>query len=204
MNMKKYILILCTLALALISCVTEDISGLETDGVTTFKAVYSEDATKTVLEKLTPMWTSDDVISIYDGVNNRFVNTSTTIAATASFSGKLEGKGRTHYLAAYPYRDTLSFSLMGKSVYALYMPQVQTAVENTYDPSAAIAVAYSKTTDLSFRNISSLVKFTIASDNVTSVQFVPNNKISGLRLYRKPQIGLRAGKRSCKTWPPDV
>ena len=150
----------------------EDFTGAEVDGLVTFKASY-EAQTKTVLNGLTPYWTPSDKISIYDGQNNEFVSTATEESATTSFKGVLAGKGRKHYLAAYPYNENLSFSFMGMSIYGLQVPKEQTAVENSYDPSALVSVAYTLDSNLAFKNVCSLVKFTVVSDGVTSVTLVP-------------------------------
>ena len=158
----------------LVSCVKDDMTS--TDGLTVFKAVYSDaPQSKTVISGLTPHWSPADKISIYDGKNNEFTNTGKSVSATASFSGTLNGKGRKHYLAAYPYSEDLTFSFMGMTVYSLNMPQEQTAVEGSYDPKAAIAVAYSTNQTLAFKNVSSLIRFKVISDGVTSVTVVPND-----------------------------
>ena len=174
--MRKYILLLCTLCLGLVSCVKENMTGVDADGLTTFKAVYADAQTKTVLDGLTPMWTPEDKISIYDGKNNEFVNAGTSNSASTQFNGKLEGKGRTHYLAAYPYNSDLTFSFMGMTVYSLNIPEMQNAVVGSYDPSAAVAIAYSQNTTLAFKNVCSLLKFKIVSDGVTSVTIIPNGE----------------------------
>ena len=170
-NMRKYILLLCTLCLGLVSCVKENMAGVDSDGLTAFKAVYADAQTKTVLGGLTPMWTPEDKISIYDGVNNEFGNTLTAPAATAEFKGRLGGNGNT-YLAASPFNVDLMFALENKGVYGLMMPYEQHAVENGYDPSALVSVAYTEGTQLAFKNMCSLIKFTVVSDGVTSVKVV--------------------------------
>lgn len=158
----------------LVSCVKDDLSTSE--GMTVFKAVYSDAPTsKTVLSGLTPFWSPSDRISIYDGKNNEFVYNGKSAAASASFSGTLAGKPRQNYLAAYPYREDLSFSFMGMTVYDMILPQQQTAVENSYDPQAALAVAYAEGKTLGFKNICSLIKFKVVSEGVTSVTLVPND-----------------------------
>lgn len=159
----------------LVSCVEDRLSV--SDGRTVFNAVYSDaPQSRTTLDGLAPMWVPGDKISIYDGRNNEFLNIGTSVSAKTSFAGVLAGKGRKHYLAAYPYRDTLTFSFMGMSIYSLYMPERQDAVAGSYDPSAAIAVAYTENTNLDFRNIGSLIKFKIISDGVTSVTVIPNGE----------------------------
>ena len=81
--MRKYILLLCALCAGLVSCMKEDFTGAEVDGLLTFKASY-EAPTKTVINGLTPYWSPSDKISIYDGKNNEFVSTNSENSATAA------------------------------------------------------------------------------------------------------------------------
>lgn len=182
-NMKKYILLLCALSLGLVSCVKEDISGVDADGLVTFKAVNADASTRTVLDGLAPMWTPEDRISIYEGANNMFVNSLTAPAATAQFKGKLEGQGmqKGQFIAASPYSEAYSFSFVGNYVGGMTVPAQQTAVAGGYDPAAAPAVAFATSADLAFSNAYALVKFTIVSDGVKEVVFVGNDqeKIAG-------------------------
>ena len=173
MKLRNIILYAALAIMGLASCVKDQFAG--PDGMVTFTASYSASPrVKTTLEGMMPYWTPTDQISIYDGKNNLFTNTLSSPAPSAKFKGKLEGKSRTRFMAAYPYSPDLTFSFLGRTVYSLVMPSEQNAVENSYDPLAAFAVSYSETTDLKFKNMNSLVKFTIISDGVNSVTLTPN------------------------------
>ena len=196
--MKKYILLLCALCVGLVSCVKEDFGGAEADGLVTFKASY-EAPTKTVLNGLTPYWTPTDKISIFNGVNNEFTATVSEPSATATFKGELAGKGTKNFRAVTPYSADYTFSSLGSAFYGLSVPQEQTAVENTYDPQALVAIAQSDDYTLSFKNLGSLVKFTVISDGVTSVTLRSNNEevLSGTfeaTYAATPSIRVREGK----------
>ena len=172
-NMKKYLFVLCALCLGIISCVKEDMP--QQDGMVTFSAAFNDAPdTRTVLQGMTPYWNPTDKISVYDGKNNEFVNAGSSVAASTKFTGKLEGKGRKYYLAAYPYNPELTFAFLSKSVYGLRIPVEQSAVEGSYDPAAATSIAYTEDFKLSFKNVCSLVKFKIISDGVTSVTIKAN------------------------------
>lgn len=179
--MRKYILSLFTLCLGLASCVKDNISDAASDGMTVFKAVYADEQTKTTLEGLTPVWMPGDKISLYDGENNEFSSNLSEPSAKAEFKGVLAGQGRQHYLAVSPYSADYTFYMLGKTAYGLVMPEQQTAVEGTYDPNALISMAYTTDNTLAFKNLGSLVKFTVASEGVTSVLFKSKGqeKISG-------------------------
>lgn len=150
------------------SCMKEDMPLK--DGYATFSARFEDSPlTRTVLEGMTPYWIQDDMISVYDGENNMFRNKVAGKSAKAAFTGKLSGKGRKYYLSAYPYSSELSFAFLSKTVYGMFMPAEQVAVAGSYDPSASPAIAYTEDFNLSFRNVSSLLKFRIVSDGVKSV-----------------------------------
>ena len=153
----------------------EDFASAEADGLVTFKASY-ETQTKTVLNGLTPYWTASEKIAIFNGVNNEFTATVTEPSATATFKGELAGKGTKNFRAVSPYSADYTYSSLGSTFYGLSIPQEQTAVENSYDPQALVAIAQSDDYNLSFKNLGSLVKFTVISDGVTSVALRANNE----------------------------
>ena len=153
----------------------EDFAGAEAEGLVTFKASY-ETQTKTVLNGLTPYWTASEKIAIFNGVNNEFTATVTEPSATATFKGELAGKGTKNFRAVSPYSADYTYSSLGSTFYGLSIPQEQTAVENSYDPQALVAIAQSDDYNLSFKNLGSLVKFTVISDGVTSVALRANNE----------------------------
>ena len=195
--MRKYILLICALCAGLVSCVKENFNGAGADSLVTFKASY-ETETKTVLNDLTPYWTPSDKIAIYNGANSEFVATVSEPSATATFKGELAGKGTKNFRAVTPYSPDYTFSSLGSAFYGLSIPKEQTAVENTYDPQALVAIAQSDNYNLSFKNLGSLVKFTIISDNVTSVTVRSNSEevLSGSfeAIYAEtPGIRLKEG-----------
>ena len=173
--MRKYILLLCALCAGLVSCVKENFSGAEADGLVAFKASY-EAPTKTALNGLTPYWTPQEKIAIFNGVNNEFIATVSEPSATATFKGELAGKGTKNFRAVTPYSAGYTYSSIGSTFYGLAVPAEQTAVENTYDPQALVAIARSDDYNLSFKNLGSLVKFTVISDGVTSVTLRSSNE----------------------------
>ena len=196
--MKKYILLLCALCAGLVSCIKEDYAGAEADGQVTFTASY-EPQTKTVLNGLTPYWTASEKIAIFNGVNNEFTATVTEPSATATFKGELAGKGTKNFRAVSPYSADYTYSSLGSTFYGLSVPQEQTAVENSYDPQALVAIAQSDDYTLSFKNLGSLVKFTVTSEGVTSVTLRSNNEevLSGsfeATYSASPSVSVKEGK----------
>ena len=196
--MRKYILLLCALFVGLTSCVKEDFAGADTDGLVTFKATY-ETETKTVLNGLTPYWTPSEKICIYNGEISEFTATVTEPSATATFKGELAGKGTKNFRAVTPYSTDYTFSSLGSTFFGLSVPQEQACVENSYDPNALVSIALSDDYNLSFKNLGSLVKFTVLSEGVTSVTLRSNNEelLSGsfeATYDSTPSIRVREGK----------
>ena len=182
-NIMKYISIFFAACIAMTACLKEDMPVVDSDSLVKFTATYENPATKTVLDGLTPVWTANDTISIYDGENNKFSNALTANSKTAEFKGELKGQGidRGGFIAASPYNPDYKFAFVGSYVGGMQVYAQQTAVENGYDPKSAPAAAFSDTTQLSFYNAYSLVKFTIASEGVTEVTLAgkQNETIAG-------------------------
>lgn len=171
MKLKHIFLAFCGIAAAC-AC-DKDLSPAENDGLVSFNASFVTSDTKTVLEGYSPRWTSSDKILVFDGQNNLFVTDVAAPSATAEFKGKLAGKERKHYFAVCPYTETATFSFMSSYVYALTLPSQQVAVKGSFDPAAGFSFAYSEDNNLVFKNLISLIKLTIASDGVTSVEVTP-------------------------------
>ena len=203
-SIKKYILLFFAACIAMAACVKEDMNiGESADGLVTFRAMCSDvdsgTDTKTVLNNLAPYWTPSDSITVYDGVINSFKANLSVPSDTADFTGKLEGKGRSRFMAVSPYSDKVTFSALSPVFYGLSVPQHQTCLENTYDPSAQVSVAYTTSYDLEFKNVCALVKFKIVSDGVTSVTLKSNGEevLSGTfeaTCADTPTVSVGAGK----------
>ena len=156
---------------------------------------------KTQLDGLAPVWVPGDSISVYDGDNLKFVNTNSEVSSKAKFQGKLVNTDLESYLAISPYDPELYFSPISPMVYGVKLPEVQKAVKNSYDPSAAAAIAYTKTKSFSFKNLVSLVKFQLISDGVESVTLYANSEehIAGTynAIYdEQPRVFVTSGKSS--------
>ncbi len=171
MKMNRIMTAAVLAIMALVSCQKDGLG----DGLDRFAAYQEGAATKTVLDGLAPLWTPAEKISLYDGKNNIFTAELTETAASATFKGKLEGQaGRSQYLAVSPYSGNYDF--MSKTVYNVLVPSQQNAVKGSYDPDAMVSMAFSMDKTLNFRNICSLVKFTVVCDGVTSVKLEANDE----------------------------
>ena len=134
-----------------------------------------EAATKTTLSGTTVSWKSSDEISVFDGTlpNQRF--TTTDSGTSVTFEGEVS-TGATEYYALYPYTSTASLTA-GKKITGITLPATQTALAGTFADNLNITVASGSVSDgaASFKNVCSVVRFTLNEPYVTKVTFKGNN-----------------------------
>lgn len=140
--------------------------------------------TKTVIGKnesneTVSKWSGDERIWILNGNNTwkkAFVATAAEPSEKVIFSEEstevaLEGN---KFIAVYPASPANdSWWNYGEGNYyvdKLWLTNSQTATAGSYDPSAHIALAYTTTNSLYFKNMVALLKFTAKSANVTSIK----------------------------------
>ena len=193
--MKKNLFMVAAVALmAMVSCNKEltDIKTPEQNGdIVSFTAIVDgaelpEPEGKAVLgtstnSKPQSMWEANDKIAIHNGENGFVFSTKDdkTAAALFTYSGQEEFTAPNGVVAVYP-SEGYTADLTNRTITAS-IPTAQEGKANTYNPSAGLAVAYSTTDNLAFKNACALLKFTVDSDNVKSVTISGNNleKISG-------------------------
>lgn len=137
-----------------------------------------EGATKVVFDGTSKsLWEADDMISIYDGEENRCFEAGEAGERTVFTGQALESD---EYYAHYPYSDEISFA---EGTILTSIPAEQTAVKGSFDADAAVAVAYAaKDADLAFKNLASMLIFTVPADlTLTSFSIAGNasEKIAG-------------------------
>ena len=147
----------------------------------TFTASYdAEGETKTVLaENNFIHWTDDDAIRIIskDKYGDWYINDEVFVIDPSSndddptfadFSGNIVPS--TNYYAAYPASGWSTYNSASKYIQFDGLAN-QTAVKGAFDPSKHLALAVSlKENHFYFQNVCSLVKVTIGSDDIYSIQ----------------------------------
>ena len=172
--MKKYILPFMSIAMlmAMASCSSSDDAVEEIKEESklvpmTFTATQESNAeTRSALNGSNGVdWQTNDKISVFDGTgeegNHQFSLTGDV--KDGKFSGTASSEA-TQFTAVYPYTDGAQLKSDG-SVSGITLPAEQTATPNSFDPKAALMMAY--TTDkskLDFKNAVSLVKVTTDFD----------------------------------------
>ena len=172
--MKKYILPFMSIAMlmAMASCSSSDDAVEEIKEESklvpmTFTATQESNAeTRTALSTgNSVIWKTGDMISVFDG-NGEKVNHQFSLTGDASL-GKFSGiasSEATSFTAVYPYTDGAQLKSDG-SVSGITLPAEQTAYKDSFDPKAALMMAYTEDkSQLNFKNVVSLVKVTTDFD----------------------------------------
>ena len=172
-TMKKYILPLMSIAMlmAMASCSSSDDEVAEIKEESklvpmTFTATQEGNAgTRSALSTgNSVIWQTSDKISVFDGYNDTDHNRSFTLEGdggetSGSFTGTASSDV-TQFTAVYPYTEGATLGEDG-SVSGITLPAVQTAYKDSFDPKAALMMAYTEGwSQLNFKNAVSLVKVT--------------------------------------------
>ena len=165
--MKKYILPFMSIAMlmAMASCSSSDDAVEEIKEESklvpmTFTATQESNAgTRSALNGSNGVdWQTSDKISIFDGAGNQQF-TLTGDVKDGEFSGTASSEA-TQFTAVYPYTDGAQLKSDG-SVSGITLPAEQTAYKDSFDPKAALMMAYTEDkSQLNFKNVVSLVKVT--------------------------------------------
>ncbi|MCI7001002.1 MAG: fimbrillin family protein [Prevotella sp.] len=167
--MKKYILPLMSIAMlmAMASCSSSDDAVEEIKEESklvpmTFTATQESNVgTRAALNGNGVDWQAGDEISVFDGTdagcNHQFSLTGD--ASLGKFSG-IASSEATYFTAVYPYTEGAQLESDG-IVSGITLPAEQTAYKDSFDPKAALMMAYSTNkSKLDFKNAVSLVKVT--------------------------------------------
>lgn len=121
-------------------------------------------------------WDSGDAIRLLNGTNTDGCAadyTTTDNGASATFKKTTERSfSGTEFMALYPANpagSALWNATSGKTVNKLWLTDAQTAVEGGYDPNAHIAVAYTNTKELAFKNVVALLKISVSGTGVEKI-----------------------------------
>ena len=178
-TMKKYILPFMSIAMlmAMASCSSSDDAVTEnnTEGKLiqiTFTATQESNAdTRTALgTENSVIWKTGDKIGVFDGeydtkYNHLFTLSSAEGSTSCSFTGEVYQTNKNHY-AVYPFTEGAYFEeedlVVGcPGVCNITLPSTQTAHKDSFDPNAALMIAYSLDNNtFNFLNVVSLVKVT--------------------------------------------
>ena len=131
-------------------------------------------------------WQPGDQISLFFGSGDhggqKFTAANTSEELTAEFHGKIDvisggGEDATQqvekqFWAVYPYRDDI---VCDGTTVTTTLPEVQTAVEGTFDRDLFIAMGRSHGIEIPFYNVCSGIKFTVCNEGIVQILFSGNN-----------------------------
>lgn len=153
-----------------------------------FSASIKEDVTRAEFDAQNKtVWSVSDKIWVYNAAassaNNKqyFTLAKGDGTKNAEFEGEeidhYEGEDANNFYAFYPYDANNTVTFNGNTV-ATTIPSVQAAKENLFETGYQYMTAYTKNSDLSFRNIVSFFKVTVKSSStfqVSRIKIVANN-----------------------------
>ena len=191
-------IILFGAALALLSCKKESEVETPAEGeeyVTISASLDTGGSTKTYLDGVQVKWEASDSIAVWFGtLNTAMDNTEYKVASIdgedarqATFQGFAVDSP--DYMAVYPYIASKDCSKQGKMTVAL--PTVQPATAGGFAKNVNVAVAYSKTTNLTFQNVGGLMAVTLASTGghtVKAMRLTGTSALSGKVEIEKASI----------------
>lgn len=122
-------------------------------------------------------WNNNESICLFDNLGGDQQFTAATGGASAYFSGNVT-EGSTEFYALYPYREGAGFDVDTKKIASTLSPD-QIAVRGSYAKGDGGAVMVAKADAdkvLSFKNVTSHIRFTLAEDmtDVKSITLIGN------------------------------
>lgn len=170
---------LCLGALAVsASCQKTEQNPTEKGNSVVFAAKFDNEKNvdvRTVLDETgkKSLWNKDEIRVLNEEGASAVYKTDAMGQASATFTILEEGAtfSGNRFMAACPAEPAgrASWDAGGKTIKWLWLKDEQLPVAGSYDPAAHIAVAYTEGTELSFKNACALLKFTVASENVSEV-----------------------------------
>lgn len=130
-------------------------------------------------------WNDNESICLFDNLGGDQQFTAATGGASAYFSGNVT-EGSTEFYALYPYREAAEFAAATKTVTSKLFPDQAAAVGSyAMGDGGAVMVAKADGNTLSFKNMTSHIKFTLAEDmtDVISITLMGNRSETLCGLY---------------------
>jgi len=162
----KYLAAFVLVSALSIACSREVIPSGEERGLLTFNASLDINSTKTYLDGVQVKWEAADSVSLWYGTLNTAMNQSDYFVGSIGDDARqatLKGSAlsSSDYMAVYPLSASKDCSKKGKLTVELPMKQDLRA--GSFASKANVSVAYSNTTNLSFKNVGGLLALKVSS-----------------------------------------
>ena len=171
--MKKYIAALAGLALSLSACQDlQEKDFMKTKALTLTASVEQPVGTRTLIAGDSQVWwEKGDEIKVFAGTKSaRFVTDLTSPAATADFTGSLDGAWTegSPLWAVYPFSEG---AVLDGETLAVELPAVQVARAQSFAKGMNLSVARTTSPSLQFYNVGGGLCFTLTQEGITKVVF---------------------------------
>ena len=171
--MKKYIAALAGLALSLSACQDlQEKDFMKTTALTLTASVEQPVGTRTLIAGDSQVWwEKGDEIKVFAGTKSaRFVTDLTSPAATADFTGSLDGAWTegSPLWAVYPFSEG---AVLDGETLAVELPAVQVARAQSFAKGMNLSVARTTSSSLHFYNVGGGLCFTLTQEGITKVVF---------------------------------
>lgn len=159
-----------SLLMAALSC-TKEKQATQMEEVTII-ATNENETRATLDQNMKIAWESGDKISVFfgGGTNGGSEFSTYNSGYTAAFSGSLPtymgDTSNNLYWAVYPYKETTTCD---NSSVTVTLPAMQTACAGSFAKGENITVSCSSTTDMSFKNVCSWMRFSVQKEDVKKV-----------------------------------
>ncbi len=166
------------------------------NGGKAFTAVMDIVETKAVLsEKVKTLWEPGDAIQVSDGETAAmYVSVNTENASTASFVPyPVENAVKGTTVVALYGLEAKGVDMTSLTVSGVSIPSDQEARLNSFQPYTAVAMAYSETDVLEFKNAVALLKFRVMNDKVAKVRITSKG---GEAVTGSASLAYNSGKPS--------
>ena len=144
-------------------------------------------------------WLPGDALSVFSGNGTaggaKFTTDISEPQASAQFTGNLTITNTSaNYWALYPYGEDVYCD--GSNIYAT-LPSTQTAAHDSFADDLFISVYKGRSTNMTFKNVTGGIKFTVESEGITSVilQALDNEALTGTAAISIPTSGIPTVKR---------
>ena len=191
--MKKYIAALAGLALSLSACQDlQEKDFMKTTALTLTASVEQPVGTRTLIAGDSQVWwEKGDEIKVFAGTKSaRFVTDLTSPAATADFTGSLDGAWTegSPLWAVYPFSEG---AVLDGETLAVELPAVQVARAQSFAKGMNLSVARTTSPSLQFYNVGGGLCFTLTQEGITKVVF---EGLDGETLAGKVKLAFQDGQ----------
>lgn len=175
--MKNTLRVMMALLMAMVSmtsCFEEAMhDAVQHEGIVSYTASVDLEDTKVILDQIHPKWSGQEWIQVVGRNGNYWMGANVSgsaSTATFTYNGDNGEYKENDVFAVYPAggsnygKDFENYAVSGVAI-----PTDQTATVGSYDPNAALMMAYTHDDKLKFKNATALLKFTMGSDGIKNV-----------------------------------